>query len=250
MKTVRASLSCLILLNIQSLMHASELTEHRFTFSEPAEDAVEGLEYLRYLPKDYDTEGDKQWPLVLFLHGKGESGDDLDKVKKHGPPKLVSQGKEFPFILIAPQCPRSRADKDYRTAWKPAELKKLALKSADELHVGPKRIYVTGLSMGGYGTWRLAAAEPDLFAAAIPICGGGDPKMMAESLANLPVWAFHGERDRAVPVEKSKEMVAAIRDAGGQEVQLTLYPEAAHDSWTQTYDNPEVWKWLLSHQRE
>ncbi len=109
------------------------------------------------------------------------------------------------------------------------------------------RLYVTGLSMGGYGTWSLAARQPDRFAAIAPICGGGDPQAAA-GFAQVPAWVFHGAKDNVVPLERSEEMVQALRDAGA-EVRFTVYPDADHDSWTETYANPELYEWLLSHDR-
>jgi predicted peptidase len=115
-----------------------------------------------------------------------------------------------------------------------------------QLNIDPTRVYVTGLSMGGFGTWRLVAKYPERFAAAVPICGGGEFTDMAKSLRRVPIWAFHGKLDAVVPVSKSEEMVNAVRRAGG-DVRLTIYPDVEHNSWKPTYDNPEVYKWLLSH---
>jgi predicted peptidase len=113
--------------------------------------------------------------------------------------------------------------------------------------VDPDRVYLTGLSMGGYGTWSLAAAHPERFAAIVPICGGGNPADAAK-LASLPVWVFHGAKDPTVPLERSKEMVEAIKSAGGNP-RFTIYPEAGHDSWTETYNNPELYQWLLEQKK-
>ena len=114
--------------------------------------------------------------------------------------------------------------------------------------VDPRRIYLTGLSMGGYGTWSLAARAPDRFAAIVPICGGGSPDN-AEKLKNLPIWVFHGAKDRVVPVSRSEQMVEAIKAVGGN-VKFTVYPDVAHDSWTETYNDPKLYEWLLKHKRE
>jgi predicted peptidase len=198
------------------------------------------LDYLLYLPKGYDK-GEKAWPLLLFLHGAGESGNDLSKVKKHGPPKLVAAGKDLPFIIVSPQ---SR-----RRGWQPGTLNALLDDVSKKYRVDADRVYVTGLSMGGFGTWALAASRPDRFAAIVPICGGGNPKT-ASKLKDLPVWVFHGGKDRAVPVERSEAMVKALKDAGSKSVEFTLYPEAGHDSWTKTYNNPKLYEWLLAHKRQ
>lgn len=197
------------------------------------------IDYLLYLPQDYESQ--EQWPLVLFLHGAGERGNDLKLVQKHGPPKLIEAGKQFPFILVSPQCP-----KDER--WEPAELTALLDEVVKTHNVDEDRIYVTGLSMGGYGTWSLAAHDPERFAAIAPICGGGDPST-AKSIAHIPAWVFHGAKDPVVPLESSEEMVEALKKAGG-DPKFTIYPEAEHDSWTVTYDNPEFYEWLLKQERE
>ena len=203
---------------------------------------VVGLEYLLFLPEGYGDQPGKKWPLILFLHGAGERGDDLDLVKVHGPPKLVEDDPDFPFIVISPQCP---AD-----AWWTEHLDDLdaLLDEVIGAHdVNTNRIYLTGLSMGGYGTWSLALAHPERFAAIVPICGGGRP-YLALRLKDLPVWAFHGAKDSVVPVEETEQMVAAIRQAGG-DPRLTIYPDAGHDSWTETYDNPELYTWLLEQEK-
>jgi predicted peptidase len=197
------------------------------------------LRYLVFLP---DNLKDKEsWPLMLFLHGAGERGDDIELVKKWGPPGFVEERKDFPFILISPQCPADQS-------WEAESLALLVDHLAGALPVDKQRMYVTGLSMGGYGTWSLLAKHPKLFAAAVPICGGGDPKT-AETIKEIPIWAFHGDQDEAVNVEQSREMVKAIQDAGGAKVKLTVYPGVGHNSWSQTYDNQDVYDWLLSHKR-
>lgn len=196
------------------------------------------LSYLMYLPKDYEKQ--KSWPLLLFLHGSGERGDDLELVKVHGPPKLIAAGKDFPFIVVSPQCPKDRR-------WEPIELVALLDDIAEKHTVDGDRIYVTGLSMGGFGTWELASFAPDRLAAIAPICGGGE-KYWARQFAHLPVWAFHGAKDTGVPLERSQLMIDELKKNGG-DPKLTVYPEAGHDSWTETYDNPELYTWLLEQKR-
>jgi predicted peptidase len=196
------------------------------------------MDYLLYLPKTYEERD--HWPLLLFLHGAGERGSDLDLVKKHGPPKLIEAGQDMPFIVVSPQCSRRRW-------WQPWELAALVDEICEKHHVDQDRIYVTGLSMGGFGTWALAAYQPDRFAAIAPICGGGETRW-ARNLSHLPIWVFHGAKDEAVPLARSEEMVEALKRAGGN-VKFTVYPEAEHDSWTETYDNPELYQWLLEQKR-
>lgn len=198
------------------------------------------LQYLLFLPDSYDPLG-KEWPMLLFLHGAGERGNDLELVKKHGPPKIVAAGADFPFVLVSPQCPRGQF-------WQNDPLLALIDEIVSTYRIDETRIYLTGLSMGGYGTWSLAAEAPERFAAIAPICGGG-LRIWALTLANMPVWAFHGARDRTVPAEESRRMIEALKSRGNQDVRLTIYPEAEHDSWTETYDNPGLYEWLLSQQR-
>ncbi len=201
------------------------------------------IRYLLHLPKGYGENKDRKWPLMLFLHGAGERGNDLNLVKKHGPPKLVEQGKELPFIVVSPQCPSG--------SWWTEQLDAL-MTLLDEVQskyaVDADRVYLTGLSMGGFGSWALGCRCPQRFAAIVPICGGGD-WFLAERLKNVPVWAFHGAKDSVVPLRESEEMVTALKRAGSN-VQLTIYPEAQHDSWTETYNNPKLYEWLLSHHKD
>ncbi len=200
-------------------------------------EAIE-IEYLQFLPQDYTSK--KEWPLLLFLHGAGERGTDLEKVAVHGPPKLASQGELQQFIVIAPQCPED----DYWDSFRQqSNLIDLVHKIKKELKVDPNRIYVTGLSMGGFGTWQLAANLHSEIAAAVPICGGGSVTN-DQFLVDMPIWNFHGAKDDIVPIELSQQMIDAIELLGGHP-KFTIYPDANHDAWTKTYNNPEVYKWLL-----
>lgn len=200
--------------------------------------------YLLYLPEAYGKDPNQKWPLVVFLHGSGESGSDLEKLKAHGPPKLIAQGKAFPFIVVSPQAPDGP-----RRGWDVEVLNALLDDVLAKYTVDTDRVYLTGLSMGGYGTWSWATANPERFAAVAPICGGGQPRMAARRLRDMPVWVFHGAKDPVVPVQESEDMVAALKKAGAAEVKFTVYPEAEHDSWSATYDNAELYAWLLSHKR-
>jgi predicted peptidase len=198
------------------------------------------LNYLFFLPAAYGQK-EQKWPLLLFLHGAGERGDDLELVKKHGPPKLVEKQKDFQFVVASPQCPAGKR-------WDAAQLIQLVDHLVAKHQIDASRIYVTGLSMGGGGAWALTAANPLRFAACAPICGGGDVTT-AKQLASTPLWVFHGAKDTPASLERSKQMVEAVQ-AGGGNIKLTVYPEAGHDAWTETYNNPEFYKWLLSHQRK
>jgi predicted peptidase len=189
---------------------------------------------LLYLPEGYDAL-ERNWPLLLFLHGKGESGDMIELVKKHGPPMLIGHGTKFPFIVISPQCPEEHR-------WSIEVLDMVLTEMLEQYRVDTDRIYVTGLSMGGEATWKLAIAYPDRFAAIVPICGWTDPQF-APVIKKLPVWVFHGAKDDVVPLSESEDMVNALKGLGSP-VKFTVYPEANHDSWTETYNNPEMWEWL------
>lgn len=205
------------------------------------------LEYLLFLPNGYKEDKTKRWPLMLFLHGAGERGTNIAKVTVHGPPKIVKEKADFPFILVSPQCPSGET-------WSDEALLGLLDEITKEYRVDPSRIYLTGLSMGGYGTWSLGTKNPERFAAIAPICGGGNilpillpPRGKEAALKKLPVWVFHGAKDSIVPLAESERMVDALKRAGNQNIKLTIYPEADHDSWTETYQNQELYDWMLQH---
>lgn len=208
------------------------------------------INYLLFLPKGYSPDSEKRWPLMLFLHGAGERGSDISKVTVHGPPRNVTQDPDsFPFILVSPQCPAGQR-------WSNEPLMALLDDIIAQHAVDTGRIYVTGLSMGGYGTWGLGMAYPEKFAAIAPICGGGErisvllaSRENAQALKTLGVWAFHGAKDPVVPVDESQRMVDALKQAGVPDVKFTVYPDADHNSWTRTYNNPELYEWLLKHER-
>ncbi len=199
---------------------------------------IQETRYLLYLPPAYNSDSSTRWPLVIFLHGSGESGMDLEKVKMHGPPKLVEQGKNFPFILVSPQA---------TNGWQSPVLIEMIRSVKSSLRVDPDRIYLTGLSMGGFGTWDLAMKYPEEFAAIAPICGGGDTAKIYR-LQYMPVWNFHGAKDDAVPLSASEKMMNALKRYN-KEARFTIYPEAGHDSWTATYNNDSFYTWLLGQKR-
>lgn len=196
--------------------------------------------YLLFLPNS-DTAKEQLSPTIIFLHGAGERGSNLEDVKRHGVAKIVEEHPDFPFIVISPQCPPG----EY---WSAQLLSILLDETISSYPIDPDRVYLTGLSMGGYGTWHWAVAEPHRFAAIAPICGGSNPSA-ARKLKNLPVWAFHGGQDNVVPLRESEIMVSALKANNGN-VKFTLYPDAGHDSWTQTYNNPELYEWFLQHRRQ
>lgn len=201
------------------------------------------LDYLLYLPDGYES-SDEEYPLILFLHGSGERGDSVNLVKVHGPPKIADM-EGLDFIVVSPQC---KSFDRWQSEIYLQFLSNLLDEVEKEYRVDKDRIYLTGLSMGGYGTWSLAAKYPDRFAAIAPVCGGGVPAL-AERYKSLPVWVFHGAKDTVVPISRSQEMVDAIRQYN-KEIKFTIYPEAGHDSWTETYNNPELYSWFLSHEKQ
>jgi predicted peptidase len=194
--------------------------------------------YQLFLPKAYAASTDEKFPLIIFLHGSGERGADLSKVKAHGPPKIVDSDPNFPFIVVSPQAPEGEV-------WDVLKLESLLAVIQKNYRVDPSRLYLTGLSLGGFGTWDWAIARPGLFAAIAPICGRSDVSKAA-ALKGTPIWAFHGDNDDAVDMAGSFDMVTAVRKAGG-DPHLTIYPDTGHDSWTRTYADPALYFWFLQH---
>lgn len=197
--------------------------------------------YYVYLLEGYSETSAEKWPLILFLHGAGERGDspqDVEKVKANGLPKVVEAMEDFPFVVVSPQCPSY--------TWWPREVDRLSI-FLDEIiaanNIDSKKVIITGLSMGGFGTWNMCLAYPEKFAAAAPVCGGG-LAWNAEMMKEVPVWAFHGAKDDVVSISESESMVNALKKLGA-DVKFTVYPEADHDSWTETYNNPELYQWFL-----
>jgi len=231
-------------LAVATLMTASSLPASDLT-PQSYEGTVElkvGYRYLLSLPDGYEADSAKKWPLLVFLHGAGERGDDLELLKKHGPPKLIAAGKKFEAIVVCPQVP-------LKSIWNEHGVKGLVDEIIKTHRVDTSRLYLTGISMGGFGTWNTALAYPDTFAAIAPICGGaGVGFVMAERIKDLPCWIFHGDADKAVPVDFSIKMHDALKKAGSS-AKLTIYPGVGHDSWTQTYDNPELWEWMFAQKR-
>ena len=203
------------------------------------------LDYLLHLPPAYSRRS--KFPLILFLHGSGERGHDINLVKRHGIPRIVEQQPDFPFITLSPQCPGN-------STWffQCDSLLMLLDQVMSKYAVDPRRVYLTGISMGGYGAWHLGSEHPERFAAIVPICGGFDEMLgYPERVAGLrytPVWAFHGAQDRLVPLSETTTLVKALRKFGGK-VKLTVYPDAGHDSWTRTYEDPRLYRWLLQQHR-
>jgi predicted peptidase len=199
------------------------------------------MNYLSFVPKSYSAKG-AGVPLILFLHGSGERGTDVEKVKAWGPPAIAEKDADFPFLVISPQL----ADGE---AWHALALKGLLDQVLAKYNVDRRRVYLTGLSLGGYGAWDLASRYPDYFAAVAPICGGGIARAVA-SMRAIPTWVFHGKLDDAVPEAESARMVAALQAAGG-DVRYTVLPEGGHvDAWVHAYDKAGLFEWFLQNTKK
>lgn len=208
-------------------------TAHTCTLPAPAL----SLRYMRYLPPSYE-DSEELFPLVIFLHGAGERGDNLDLVTLHGWPRYAREGTEYPFILISPQLPA-----DHHWCGQVNTLNGLLDHLLSTLRVDPKRVYVTGLSDGGTGTWLWGINNASRFAALIPVCGAGI-RWACYELVKTPVWAFHGDADGAIECEESVRLVERVNLCGGN-ARLTVYPNVGHDCWTHAYTDPALIEWML-----
>lgn len=217
--------------------------------------------YVVYVPEGYDAA--QAWPLIVFLHGAGERGDDGKAQTTAGiGPAIQAHPERFPAIVLMPQCPK---DADWSTTHDVLDAQFEATRGA--FNIDEKRIYLTGLSMGGYGTWLWGAIKTDTFAALMPICGGGDPADIQRllqvgggnpygslasrlrALATLPIWAFHGGADSVVPPDRSRTMVEAVKARGG-DIRYTEYEGVDHNSWDAAYGDPEAIAWLLAQRKD
>ncbi|HMF14489.1 MAG TPA: prolyl oligopeptidase family serine peptidase [Gemmataceae bacterium] len=214
------------------------------------------LPYRLLKPDNYDAK--EKYPLVLFLHGAGECGTDNKAQLKNSVVEFTKaeNRKKHPCFLAVPQCPSTRVGwSDFRSKTpgkQPSDAARLALEIVaalqKEFSIDANRLYITGLSMGGYGTWDIITRHPDSFAAAVPVCGGGDSSQ-AEKIAKIPIWAFHGGKDPVVPPARSKEMIEAIKKAGG-EAKYTEYPDVGHNSWVKAYQDTDMMAWLFAQKRK
>jgi len=206
------------------------------------------LDWLCHVPVSARGDETRRWPVILFLHGSGERGDDLSIVKRHGLPAIVEHNEDFPFIVVSPQCPS-------RSGWHTQlqALHSLVDRVFGTLPADPERLYLTGISMGGFGAWCLASRYPELFAAVAPICGYGATSQgfphRVKDLRFVPVWVFHGALDDTVPVSESDRLVHALRDFGG-DVRYTMYPDLGHDCWNTVYADEALYEWFLEHRRK
>jgi predicted peptidase len=226
---------------------APQTGQHAYTFEgKLANGRTVKLNYLLFLPQSYGQEPDKKWPLLVFLHGSREVGRDVNRVKRAILPQIVEENPEFPFIVVSPQAPSQV------NGWYPS-LKAIEamLDEVQAAHaVDPDRVYLTGLSMGGYGAWALAMDDPDRFAAIAPVVSGYyyNAKQLCD-LKDKPIWVFGAKRDRNVPVRESERVVKALKDCGG-EPKFTVFENANHDQgWELAYTTTEIFEWLLEQRR-
>lgn len=249
-----------LLLLLAAACAAPPSSGHAMTVFEASSVEVDGARYPFQLLHPAGRPSGPE-PLVVFLHGAGERGKDNSRQLTWLPLAMASDSfrERFPCWLLAVQCPEDEKWAD--VPWSevmPSPLPKeptravravlAAMERVQREHaVDPDRVYLTGLSMGGYGAWDLAARFPGRFAAVLPICGGGD-ETTAPRLAEVPIWAFHGAEDPGVPVGRTRSMIAAIRAAGGSP-KFTEFPGVGHDSWTPAYRDPEVLDWLFAQRR-
>ena len=196
--------------------------------------------YLLYLPQDYTTNRHKKYPLILFLHGSGERGTDLNKVKTHGPPKEIENGRQFDFVILSPQC-------DERGGWYVPSLTGLLDEAEHRFRVDKDREYLTGLSMGGMGTYALAAAQPKRFAAIAPISGAANPSI-APKIKDIPIWATHGAKDPTVNIASEQPLIDELKRLGA-DVKYDVIPEGQHDVWTPVYQSHALYDWFMRHKR-
>ena len=214
-------------------------------------------EYLQLVPSDLETP--QKLPLVVFLHGSGGRGDDVKRVGRiaSGSLRYLQKYASEPFLFVAPQC--SRGTKGEMGIWQAKDLDLWLEQVKKNLPVDAKRIYLTGNSMGGYGSWVWSAQSPKTFAAVAPIVGGlgqggpkdvsADLKQWAENLKDTPIWAFHGAKDKVVPAERSERMVKLLKEAGSLKAKLTIFPDEGHGASRKVYNTDAMAKWMFSQRR-
>lgn len=219
------------------------------------------LLYRLLKPKDFSPGKKQKYPLVIFYHGAGERGDDNKKQLVHGMKDFASDTimRQYPCFVVAPQCPNDSqwvdvpwSDDSHTMPEQPTAPMRMSMELITSLEkefpIDDDRLYVTGLSMGGFGTWDAVQRNPKRFAAAVPICGGGD-LALAKSICNVPIWAFHGGEDTSVKTRRSRDMIQALKEAGGAP-RYTEYTGVGHNSWSATYRDPALYKWLFAQKRQ
>jgi len=203
---------------------------------------TEKLSYYLYYPENYEAEPKKKFPILLFLHGGGESGDSLVAIKRNGPPKMIVEGKQFPFLILAPQNPYQKK------WWNTRAVVQLLDEVVENNRIDKKRIYLTGLSRGGGAAWEMAVQYPDKFAALAVVCGMAPLPYASWIDKNMPIWVFHGEEDKSIPFSESENMVKRLKGMG-YDVKFTRYPDVGHDSWIRAYADEELYDWFVEQER-
>ncbi|MFS4469315.1 dienelactone hydrolase family protein [Maribacter sp. 2210JD10-5] len=198
---------------------------------------VENLRYYLYFPKEYSSENTKEYGILLFLHGGGEAGSELNTLKSSGPPKMIADGHEFPFLILAPQNPNSKK------WWNTRAVKQLLDSVIADNRVDKERVYITGLSRGGGAAWEMAVQYPDTFAAMAVVCGMTPLPYASWINKEMPIWVFHGEQDESIPFSESETMVEKL-EAMGYDVRFTRYPQTGHNSWTKAYKTDGLFDWF------
>ena len=204
---------------------------------------TENLAYYLYFPEDYEAKPNKKFPILLFLHGGGESGDSLVAIKRSGPPKMIVDGKKFPFLILAPQNPFQKK------WWNTRAVNQLLDSVVANNRVDNKRIYLTGLSRGGGAAWEMAVQYPKKFAAMAVVCGMTPVPYASWIDKSMPIWVFHGEEDKSIPISESETMVDRLKGMG-YDVQFTRYPNVGHNSWSKAYSNSELYDWFMNQERK
>lgn len=238
MRTIETTVLCVVLAPALCVGDEGALVEG--SFSREIRRTV-GATYLVYMPATLDATPSVRWPVILFLHGAGERGTDPSPLAELGPLAYARAHADFPFLVAAPLCPPQQG-------WSPDLVIALLDVLVETYPVDTDRVYLTGFSMGGWGTWETAIDFPDRFAAIAPLCGRTIP-LLAFRLWQMPVWVFHGAQDDVVPVHGSREMITVLREMGNPKVQYTEYPDLGHDVWTMTYRDPALYAWFLQHRR-
>jgi predicted peptidase len=205
--------------------------------------SVENLQYYLYYPKEYEEEKNDKFPLLLFLHGGGEAGGTLEDLKTNGPPKLLAEGKEFPFLILAPQNPYKKK------WWNTRAVMQLLDTIIESNRVDIDRIYLTGLSRGGSAAWELAVQYPDKFAAMAVVCGMTPVPYAGWINKNMPIWVFHGTEDKSIPISESENMVNKLEEMG-YDVRFIKYEGVGHNSWVQAYNTEELYNWFMEQKRK
>lgn len=238
MKTIVLLFCCLFILEGCASQSSPELIN-----SEMKVVTSENLRYYLYYPENYEASAEEKFPLLLFLHGGGESGGDLKSVKRNGPPKLISRGKKFPFLILAPQNPEEKM------WWNTRAVNQLLDSIIATNKVDENRIYLTGLSRGGGAAWEMAVQYPDKFAALAVVCGMAPLPYASWINKNLPIRVFHGDRDKSIPISESVNMVAKLKEMG-YNVDFTIYKGVGHNAWDSAYENEELYDWFMSQEKQ